>query len=107
MGKRGKMRSREMAVLVLNEVQMLDEKVAPAFPLAEERAHFVKRGRIDLAALRRARRPPASARRLVHDEAHGTCPGRASAKLAKLPTTAAREREPGPRGNLARSVRPL
>jgi hypothetical protein len=40
---------------------MLDEEVAPALALAEQRAHLVERLGIDLAALRRAARTVASA----------------------------------------------
>ena len=46
----------EVAVMVLDEVQVLDQQVAPARAVGEQRAHFIERGRIDLAALRRARR---------------------------------------------------
>ena len=56
-GERRKMRGGEMAVFVLDEMQMLDQQVAPARPVAEQRAHFVERRRIDLAALRRLARP--------------------------------------------------
>jgi hypothetical protein len=56
-GKRGKMRGGEMAVFVLDEMQMLDQEVAPARPIAKQRAHFRKRLRLDLPAFRRAARP--------------------------------------------------
>ena len=62
----------EMAVAVLDQMQMLDQQVAPARPVAEQGAHLVERRRIDLAAFRRAAgpRPPpllaAAARRIVH-----------------------------------------
>jgi hypothetical protein len=52
-----KMRSREIAVMVLDQVQVLDEQIAPARPVAKEREHFFERLGIDLTALRRARRP--------------------------------------------------
>jgi hypothetical protein len=61
-------------------MQMLDQQIAPAFAVAEERAYLLARLRIDLTALWRAWRPtppasPAAAavgrnsRRLLH-EAH-------------------------------------
>ena len=54
--ERGEMRGREMAVAVLDQMQVLDQQVALARPVAEQRAHLVERLRIDLAALGRARR---------------------------------------------------
>src|SRR4029077_1692447 len=60
-GKRSKMWSRQVSVLILNEVQMLDQEIAPARPFGQERTHFYQRLRIDLTALWRARRAtPAS-----------------------------------------------
>ena len=38
LGERGEMRGREMAVAVLDQVQMLDQQIAPARPVAEQRA---------------------------------------------------------------------
>src|SRR5437763_16956953 len=59
----GEMGRREMTVAILNEMQVLDQQIAPALALAKKRPDFVARPRVDLAALRRARRPapPASA----------------------------------------------
>ena len=54
--ERSEMRGREMAVMVLDQMQMLDQQIAPARPVGEQRLHVVQRGRIDLAAFRRARR---------------------------------------------------
>ena len=54
------MRGGEMAVMVLDQMQMLDQEIAPARPVGEQRAHFIERLRIDLAALGRARRPAAA-----------------------------------------------
>ena len=42
-GERREMRGREMAVAVLDEMQMLDQQIAPARPVAEQRAHLVER----------------------------------------------------------------
>ncbi len=53
----GKVRGREMTVMVLNQMQMLDEEIAPARPIGQQREHFLQSFRIDLTALRRARRP--------------------------------------------------
>src|SRR6266849_4417343 len=49
--ERGEMRGGEVPVAVLDEMQMLDQQVAPALPLPEQRAHLGERRRIDLAAL--------------------------------------------------------
>ncbi len=54
--QRGEMRGGEMAVAVLDQVQVLDQQVAPALALAEQRAHLVERLRVDLAAFGRASR---------------------------------------------------
>jgi hypothetical protein len=32
--------SRQVSVLILNEVQMLDQEIAPARPIGQERTHF-------------------------------------------------------------------
>ena len=53
-GERREMRGGEMAVAVLDQMQMLDQQIAPARPVAQQRAHFFERLRVDLAALRRA-----------------------------------------------------
>ena len=55
-GERREMRGGEMAVAVLDQMQMLDQQIAPARSVAEQRAHLVERRRIDLAAFRRLRR---------------------------------------------------
>src|SRR5436305_9773642 len=57
----GEMGRREMTVAILNEMQVLDQQIAPALALAKKRPDFVARPRVDLAALRRARRPAPSA----------------------------------------------
>ena len=51
--ERREMRGREMAVAVLDQMQVLDEQVAPALALAQQRADLVERARVDLAPLRR------------------------------------------------------
>ena len=63
--QRGEMRGGEMAVAVLDQVQMLDQQVAPARAVAEQRLDLGKRRRIDLPPLRRARRPAAAGLMLV------------------------------------------
>jgi hypothetical protein len=50
------MRARQIAELVLNEMQMLDQQVALPRALAEQCEHLIKRPRVDLAAFRRAAR---------------------------------------------------
>ena len=42
-----------MAVAVLDQVQMLDQEIAPARAVAEQRAHLGERLRLDLAAFGR------------------------------------------------------
>ena len=49
--QRREMRRGEMPVVVLDQVQMLDQQVAPARPVGQQRAHLVERLRVDLAAL--------------------------------------------------------
>ena len=71
-------RSRKIAIVVLNKMQMLDEQIAPARPIGQQRQHVGERDRIDLTALGRTGRPapatcavafPAGTRRSlnVHD----------------------------------------
>jgi hypothetical protein len=45
------MRGGEITVAVLDQVQMLDQEIAPALAVAQQRAHLRQRARIDLAAL--------------------------------------------------------
>ena len=74
-GKRSEMGAGNVAIVVLNKVQVLDEEVAPAFALAKERPHLVKRVRIDLPAFRRAARAitaPSDWRSSVFSNAHQT-----------------------------------
>ncbi len=55
-GKRGEMGGGNIAVLILDEMKMLDQQIAPARPVGEQRPDFDQRLRIDLASLGRARR---------------------------------------------------
>ena len=59
-GERGEMRGREMPVAVLDQMQMLDQEIAPALARAEQRANLGERGRVDLPALGRAARAAAA-----------------------------------------------
>ena len=52
------MRRGEVAVAVLDQVQMLDQQIALARPVAEQRAHLDQRPLLDLAPLRMAPVPP-------------------------------------------------
>src|SRR5690348_1083757 len=54
-GERGEMRGRQMAVVVLDEMQMLDQKIAPARFVSQQRLHFGERGGVDLTAFGGAR----------------------------------------------------
>ena len=59
-GQRHEVARVQAAVPVLDQVQVLDQQVAPARPVAEQRADLVEGLRIDLPPLRRlARLPPA------------------------------------------------
>jgi hypothetical protein len=49
--QRGEMRGGEMAVAVLDQVQVLDQEIAPALALAQQGPHLGERLRLDLAAL--------------------------------------------------------
>ena len=60
--QRGEMRGGEMAVPILDQVQVLDQEIAPALAIAEQRAHLVERLRVDLAAFGRASRLTAASR---------------------------------------------
>src|SRR5262245_722889 len=67
------MRGGEIAVLILNEMQMLDQKIAAAWPVCQKGANFVERLRVDLATFRCARWTAAAAgffgtrpRRILH-----------------------------------------
>ena len=44
----------DVAVMILDEMQMFDQEIAAARPVGEQRLNVAKRGRVDLAALRRA-----------------------------------------------------
>ncbi len=56
------MRRRDVAIAVLNEMQVLDQQVAPTRPLAEQRTDLVQCHRIDLPAFgMEAAAPPATA----------------------------------------------
>ena len=58
LGERGEMRGAEVAVAVLDQMQMLDQQIAPARPVAEQRAHLDQRPLLDLAPLGMAPVPP-------------------------------------------------
>ena len=49
--QRGEMRGGEIAVLVLDQMQMLDQQIAPALALAEQRTDLVERLWLDLRPL--------------------------------------------------------
>ena len=51
MGERGEVRRGDAVPGVLDQVQVLDEEVAVARPIAQQVANLVERGRIDLPPL--------------------------------------------------------
>ena len=59
------MRGRDLAILVLDQVQMLDQEIAPPRPVAEQQLDLMRGGRIDLAALRRRLGPLPSLARVL------------------------------------------
>ena len=66
------MRRREMPVTVLDQMQVLDQEIAPALAVAQQCAHALKRLRLDLAAFGRAPGPAAT---LVAVDCERSSPG--------------------------------
>src|SRR5450759_1410427 len=60
-GQRGEMGGGQIAVMVLDQMQVFDQQIAPARLVGEQRAHFLERRGVDLTALGRARRLAAAA----------------------------------------------
>src|ERR1700736_87176 len=52
-GKSREMGGGNLVIFVLDEVQMLDEKIAPPQPVAEQKFDLVRSRRVDLASLGR------------------------------------------------------
>jgi hypothetical protein len=50
-GQRGQMGGRNLPVGVLNQMEMLDQEVAPTRPVAQQNGDLLRGLRIDLAAL--------------------------------------------------------
>ena len=50
-GKRREMRGGNLVILVLDQVQMLDQQIAPPRPVAEQQLDLMGGGGVDLAAL--------------------------------------------------------
>ncbi len=69
-GQRREMRGRDLAIFVLDQVQVLDQEIAPPRPIAEQQLDFVGGGGVNLAALRR-RLGPFPARAGVLERADG------------------------------------
>jgi hypothetical protein len=42
--------------MILEEMQMFDQEIAPARPVGQQSLHLLKSGQVDLPAFRRARR---------------------------------------------------
>ena len=64
-GQRREMRRGNLMILVLDQVQMLDQEIAPPRPVAEQKLDLVRRRRVDLAALGRRLGPLASLARML------------------------------------------
>ena len=63
-GQRGEMGGGNLVIFVLDQMQMLDQEIAPPRPVAEQQLDFMRGGRIDLAALGGRFGPPASLARM-------------------------------------------
>ncbi len=63
-GERCEMRCGNLVILVLDQVQILDQEIAPARPVAEQQLDLVRGGRIDLPPLRRRLGPLAPLARM-------------------------------------------
>jgi hypothetical protein len=59
-GECGEMRGRDLMILVLDQVQVLDQEIAAARPVAEQKLDVMGGGRIDLAAFWRRLGAPAT-----------------------------------------------
>ncbi len=59
-GKRCEMRGRDLMILVLDQMQVLDQEIAAARPVAEQKLDLMRGGGIDLAALGGRLGPPSS-----------------------------------------------
>jgi hypothetical protein len=57
--QRREMTRGDLVILVLDQVQMFDQKIASPRPVAEQQFDLMRGGRIDLAALRRRLGSPA------------------------------------------------
>jgi hypothetical protein len=53
---------------------VLDQQIAPALTIAEQRTHLIERGRIDLPPLGRAARPATSAAQVLVGVVNGAAP---------------------------------
>ncbi len=63
-GQRRKMGRRNLTISVLNQMQMLDQKIAPPRTIAEQKFDLMRGGWIDLAALGSRFGPPTSFARM-------------------------------------------
>ena len=66
------MRGGEMAVFVLDEMQMLDQEIAPARPVGQQALNFFERRGVDLTALRGLPGAPPAAAGTVKTQRLGT-----------------------------------
>src|SRR5262245_19150565 len=55
-GERGKVRGGNVTIVILDQMKMLDQEIAPTGPVSEKRAHFHQCLRVDLTALWGSRR---------------------------------------------------
>ncbi len=63
-GKRGEVGRGDLMIFVLDEMQMLDQEIAPPRPVAEQGFDLLRGDRIDLASLGRGFGPPAPLARM-------------------------------------------
>ena len=67
LSQRGQVRRREMAVAVLDEVQVLDQQIATARPVAQKGTNLSQRGWLDLPSLWRPARTAAASLRSIEN----------------------------------------
>ena len=114
LGERRHVVRREAALGILDQMQMLDQQVAPPRPVAEQRAHAQRRGRADLAPLGLGPRPGAGrtgvpicanhARAFRHDLAGLPDPCSAANLTARTGRRQNIARPPGPGGQPSSST---
>src|SRR5215831_15558215 len=89
--QRGEMRGGEIAVAVLDQMEVLDQEIATARPVGQQCAHLVERSRVDLPAFRRLAWPvaPAQSSTVVDARVHLNALQNSPTMRPSLPTSIA------------------